>query len=71
VERLIEHSLAHAAHLLSQPVVNAVWCHVANARVPVHGVVPKEEGLAVGPSVPNCHEAVVGWGARRWAEWRL
>jgi len=30
-ERVIEHSLAHAAQLLSQPVARAVRRHVANA----------------------------------------
>ena len=47
----IESGLTHAAQLLGMTVVDAVRRHVADARVPVHGVVPSEEGLAVGPSV--------------------
>ncbi len=38
------------AQLLGEPVMNAVRCHESDARVPMHGVVPGEEGLAVGAS---------------------
>ena len=39
-ERLIEHSLAHAAQLLGLAVVNVVRRHVTDARVPARSVVP-------------------------------
>ena len=45
-ERGIEGGLALDEHCLSMTVMNAVRCHVADARVAVRGVVPVEERLA-------------------------
>jgi hypothetical protein len=71
-ERVIQHGLAHATQLLGQPVVNAVQRHVADARVPVHRVVPKEEGWAVGPCVLDATKALREvWLALQRLELRL
>jgi hypothetical protein len=56
VECVIECGLAHAAQPLGLAVVNAVRRHVAKVRVPVRGVVPSEESLAVGPCVLDAAE---------------
>ena len=47
----IQHRLADAGPLLGPILVNAVRRHTADARVAVHGAVPSEECVAVGPCV--------------------
>jgi len=70
-ERLIEHSLAHAAQLLGLAVVNAVRRHVADPRVPVRGVVlvNRTQWDADAPAWVAAGERA--WAARQptWGVW--
>ena len=56
-ERHIVGHLAGGEQRLGLAVVNAVWGHVADARVPVHRAVPVEEGLAVRSRILDAAEA--------------
>src|ERR1700730_4083972 len=56
-ERRIERGLAGDAHRLGETVVHAVRGHVADARVTVRGVVPREEDLTVRACVLDAAEA--------------
>lgn len=56
-ERGIQGGLSGDEHGVGVAVVHAVRRHVADARVPVHRVVPREEGLAVRARILDAAEA--------------
>lgn len=56
-ERCIQCGLTRDEHGVGVTVVHAVRRHVADARGAVHGVVPGEEGLAVGARILDAAKA--------------